>query len=97
MNSKIFDWEFKQVGIFLGQAFEWGKQSVEKIPIPPVTSQNQPLVSQIESLVDQILLKKQSTDDSDTSGLEQQIDQLVYQLYDLTPNEIALVESSVNH
>jgi hypothetical protein len=41
-------------------------------------------------------LKKQSTDDSDTSGLEQQIDQLVYQLYDLTPDEIALVESSVN-
>ena len=29
---------------------------------------------------------------ADTTALEREIDQLVYQLYDLTPKEIAIVE-----
>jgi adenine-specific DNA-methyltransferase len=32
---------------------------------------------------------------TDTSDLEAQIDQLVYQLYELTPEEISIVEESV--
>ncbi len=30
--------------------------------------------------------------EADTSALEQQIDEMVYKLYDLTPEEIAIVE-----
>ena len=33
-------------------------------------------------------------DHADTSALEAEIDKLVYRLYDLTPEEIAVVESS---
>ncbi len=47
----------------------------------------------IEMLVDQILTKKQSKPDTDTTALEAQIDQLVYQIYDLTEEEIKIVES----
>jgi type II restriction/modification system DNA methylase subunit YeeA len=96
MNSKIFDWEFKQVGIFLGYAFEWKKQYVEQVHVPRITSQNQPLVSQIESLVDQILLAKKKDPNAATSSLEKQIDILVYQLYGLTDEEVKIVEEQEN-
>jgi len=49
-------------------------------------------VSQIESLVDQILARKRGNPNADTRDLERAIDDLVYRLYDLTPDEIRLVE-----
>ena len=48
----------------------------------------------IINLVDQILTAKQSNLDADTSQLEAEIDKLVYQLYDLTEEEIAIVENT---
>ncbi len=92
MNSKIFDREFKRIGIFLGNAYEWKKQYVEKVRIPPITSSNQHIVSQIESLVDQILDAKKTNHAADTTAWEKEIDQLVYKLYDLTDKEIRIIE-----
>ncbi|GAB4346425.1 MAG: class I SAM-dependent DNA methyltransferase [Flammeovirgaceae bacterium] len=92
MNSKIFDWQFKQVGIFLGHAFEWKKQYVEQVKIPPITPSNQPIVQQIEALVDKILSAKKSNPQAKTSEWEREIDRLVYQLYDLTAEEIKIIE-----
>jgi hypothetical protein len=43
-------------------------------------------------LVDKIIETKRQTDEADTTALEAQIDQLVYQLYELTAEEIAIVE-----
>ena len=43
-------------------------------------------------LVDQILAEKQKDSNADTSALERQIDEMVYELYGLTPEEIAVVE-----
>jgi len=40
----------------------------------------------------QILAAKQKDPNTDTSALERQIDQMVYELYGLTPEEIAVVE-----
>jgi len=47
--------------------------------------------------VDQILTTKKANPQADTSALEQEIDQLVYELYGLTDDEIAIVEDSVNN
>jgi len=33
--------------------------------------------------------------DADMSALERQIDQIVYKLYDLTPDEIAIMEGKI--
>jgi adenine-specific DNA-methyltransferase len=52
------------------------------------------LVHQIESLVDAILIAKKDNPAADTSALEQQIDHLVYRLYDLTEEEIRIVEKN---
>ena len=95
MNSKIFDWQFKQVGIFLGYAFEWKKQYVEQVKIPQITSSNASTVQQIETLVDQILAAKKQNPSADTTRWEREIDTLVYKLYDLTDEEIQVVEGNV--
>jgi hypothetical protein len=51
-------------------------------------------IAQIESLVQQILDRKQTNPAADVSAIEREIDQHVYQLYDLTIDEIAIVENT---
>jgi len=48
------------------------------------------------TLFDQILAAKAKDPSADTSRLESEIDQLVYQLYGLTEEEIAIVEGSLS-
>ena len=49
-------------------------------------------MSQIETFVDEILELKNDSIDADTTHQEREIDLLVYKLYDLTEDEIALIE-----
>ncbi|NMA46114.1 MAG: hypothetical protein GX945_06090 [Lentisphaerae bacterium] len=49
---------------------------------------------QIPVLVDRILSAKKANPSADTSELEAEIDQIVYRLYGLTPEEIAIVENA---
>ena len=48
----------------------------------------------IKTLVDQILKDKSRDSSANTTDLENKIDQLVYQLYDLTEEEIRIIENS---
>ena len=75
---------------------ELRKVFFENILIPPVTEANQHLVTQIETWVDQVLAAKDTNPDADVCELENEIDQIVYLLYDLTPEEIAIVEEAAN-
>lgn len=52
--------------------------------------------AEIENLVEQILEKKRADSQADTSRLESEIDRLVYRLYDLKPEEIAIVKGRDN-
>ena len=62
--------------------------AVELAPIPEVPlAQQRPYIK----LVDQILEAKSADSDADTSELEESIDWLVYDLYDLTDEETAVV------
>ena len=63
----------------------------KKLPIPDVSPEQQ---APVVELVDQILAKKQADADTDVSALENEIDQIVYSLYDLTCEEIAIVEAN---
>ncbi|MXV83978.1 hypothetical protein F4Z98_11480 [Candidatus Poribacteria bacterium] len=65
---------------------------MKNFPIPPITDVNQNLVAKIENKVDAILAAKAVTPDTNTTDLENEIDKLVYALYDLTNDEIAIVE-----
>ena len=70
-------------------------QALEPLLVPPITESNQHLVTQIENQIDKIINAKRKDPDADVSALENEIDKLVYALYDLTTNEIAIVERSV--
>lgn len=50
---------------------------------------------EIISKVDQILTAKEDNPEADTAALEAEIDQLVYELYGLTEEEIAIAEESI--
>lgn len=65
-------------------------QHIRKIPIPTATSEQQ---KAIIALVDQILAAKKKDPQADTTGLEAEIDRLVYALYGITDEkEIAVIE-----
>lgn len=66
------------------------KSTIEQLPfISAAPEQQQPIVD----LVDAILAKKQADPQADTAAEEQAIDKLVYDLYGLTAEEIALIEN----
>ena len=65
----------------------------KRLPIPDVSpEQQEPIIE----LVDQILAAKRTDPDADVSELENEIDQIVYLLYGLTPDEIKIVEEAEN-
>lgn len=74
----------------LGQkGYRYKKVFVEQLPIPQISkSKQQPFIK----LVDKIIQAKK--DGKDTQDLEAKIDTLVYQLYDLTADEIKIIETS---
>ena len=69
----------------------WINNYVKEFPIPEAACDQQALIIE---LVDQILNVKRTDPDADVSDLENEIDQIVYLLYDLTPEEIAIVEGA---
>jgi len=94
LNSRLFDWYVRNTFQSLGDPWNGGrlrfkKQYMEKVPIPSATPAQQ---KEIESRVTTILARKKENPVADVVELEAEIDQLVYKLYDLTPEEIAIVE-----
>ena len=77
-----------------GSGYRYKKAFIEEVPVPLVTLANQLFVTRIEILVDFRI----DNDETKITNIEieQQIDQLVYQLYDLTDEEIAIVEKASN-
>jgi len=93
LNSKLIAFWLKHKGKMQGHHYQLDKEPLLALPIKaPETGQQEKL----SALVDKILLYKSKDPDADTSALENQIDQLVYKLYNLTPSEIAIVEKSIN-
>ncbi len=66
-------------------------QNQQPIPIPEMSQKQQ---SEIEKRVEKILALKKENPEADVSSLETEIDQLVYKLYDLTEEEVKIVEGN---
>ena len=88
LNSKLFYWEFSNVGIDLGSAFGWKKQYVEQIHIPNPGNRENDLIDLVKEI------HKFKSKKLDTNQLEAQIDQIVYELYHLTDEEIDYIEEA---
>jgi hypothetical protein len=89
LNSKMGWWLISKYCTAIQNGYQLIWKYFGQIPIPNITKeQGKPIIS----LVDQILTTKKSNPNADTTILEQQIDQLVYELYGLTEEEIKIVE-----
>ena len=95
LNSQYCYWRMRQQAYSREQGYmEYKKMFVERIPIPKGRRQNRPLIIQVENLVDQILASKTKNQNKDTTELENRINKLVYRLYELTIDEINIIEST---
>ena len=93
LNSKLIDFYVKTyVHLYSDTGFLLSNQYVERIPIPQIAKENQAIANQIITLVDQILSTKKQNPEADKSKLEKEIDKLVYKLYNLTEEEIEIIE-----
>ena len=95
LSSTLMTFAYKRYcsGTVLGaKGYQYNKHALEKLPVANIpASQQQSFIT----LVEQILDAKHTDPDSDVSNLENEIDKLVYELYNLTEDEIAIVEGSV--
>lgn len=92
LNSKCISFFFRQIAATSGMGTtRWINAYVKQFPIPDATPSQQ---AKINSFVDRILEAKKADTSADTTALEAEIDQLVYKLYGLTPEEIEIIESS---
>ncbi|GAA9851990.1 class I SAM-dependent DNA methyltransferase [Helicobacter pylori] len=95
LNSKLITFYFKNFcgGCILGKSgYQYNKHALEKIPIPQITPQNQELAHKITDCAQAILEAKEKDPKANTQELEKEIDALVYQLYNLTDEEIKIIE-----
>ena len=88
LNSRLINWYFQS---FLSESLHFYPNDAKQLPIPNATLEQQKPIVQ---LANRILDTKRTTPDADTSALENDIDQLVYSLYDLIAEEIAIVEEN---
>ncbi|MGN8468138.1 class I SAM-dependent DNA methyltransferase [Helicobacter pylori] len=93
LNSKVIYFFMRQIASNLGEgAFRWIKQFIERLPIPKITHKNQELADKITDCAERILKSKAKDPKANTQELEKEIDALVYQLYNLTHEEIKTIE-----
>lgn len=95
LNSSFMSWyareNFKDKhmsGGYLGL----NKGNLEKLPMFELEKSNQPTADKITDCAKQILEAKEKDPKANTQKLEKEIDALVYQLYNLTDEEIKIIE-----
>ncbi|TSC72615.1 MAG: hypothetical protein G01um101438_332 [Parcubacteria group bacterium Gr01-1014_38] len=97
LNSKISEWYFAQISTSSGMGTtRWKKYKIEQFPIKKISKEEQkPIVHLIDKILSLTMGEDYSASDTKQAKVreyERQIDQLVYKLYGLTPEEISIVE-----
>lgn len=96
LNNDFVAFIFKifYAGGNLGEnGFRYKKAFLEKLPIPKINSKNEKLADELINLVDEILKAKEQDKNANTQKLENKINSLVYKLYNLTDDEIKIIEN----
>lgn len=92
-NSPLLKFYYQKTNSQGGDIFPQVRiSSVENLPIKLANDKTQ---KGIAGVVDKILAAKRANPQADTSEWEKETNQMVYQLYDLTPDEIRIVEESI--
>ena len=92
-NSRLMNYIYHSISQEQGKSQAQVKvKVVRELPIAmPAKKEQTPIID----LVDEILEAKAGNPNADTAMQEEEIDKRVYQLYNLTEDEIAIVEGSV--
>jgi hypothetical protein len=92
LNSKMINYFFQSFKEEEGRAFA----QVKTVDIKnlPFVIPSEPLQNELSQLVNQILILKSQDNSANTIDLENHIDQLVYQLYELTDEEIEIIANN---
>lgn len=93
LNSKCIYFAMRKFYMGGGIEGELKTNNLEKIPIPQITPKNQELAQKITDCAERILKSKEEDPKTNTQELEKEIDALVYQLYNLTDEEIKIIEN----
>ncbi|MBU4348950.1 Eco57I restriction-modification methylase domain-containing protein [bacterium] len=101
LNSKTITYVFKNFyagGELVGK-YRYKKAFLQNLPLAQISkSQQQPFISCVDSIItitkDEDYLQNQQKQ-ARVKNLEQEIDQMVYQLYGLTEEEIAIITGNV--
>lgn len=94
LNSKLFTFVYKNFycgGTLGNKGLRFKRDYILRVPFPETTMQQR---QDIKTIVNQILSQKQTNPNVDTLSLEHEIDKLVYQLYNLTSEEIVIIEKN---
>jgi hypothetical protein len=93
INSKLISFWFKSVFLNDDKLFPYiRKNQLEILPIINFDEISEDAIYSLSGKVTQILNFKKENKDTDTTNLEKEIDQMVYELYGLTDEEIRIVE-----
>lgn len=92
LNSKLIAFWLKHKGKMQGNNYQIDKEPLLNIPIVTINSKNQKIADELINLVDEILKIKEQDKNVNTQELENKINSLVYKLYNLTEEEIKIIE-----
>ncbi|EAI6443276.1 class I SAM-dependent DNA methyltransferase [Campylobacter coli] len=93
LNSKLIAFWLKHKGKMQGNNYQIDKEPLLNIPIVTINSKNQKIADELINLVDEILKAKEQDKNANTQELENKINSLVYKLYNLTEEEIKIIEN----
>ncbi|WP_144665758.1 type IIG restriction enzyme/methyltransferase [Campylobacter jejuni] len=93
LNSKLVAFWLKHKGKMQGNNYQIDKEPLLNIPIADTNSKNQKIADELVNSVDEILKAKEQDKNANTQELENKINSLVYKLYNLTEEEIKIIEN----
>lgn len=91
LNSKLIAFWLRNRGKMQGLNYQLDKEPLQQIPIPVPEIEVQTLIGY---LVDEIIVRKSANENASIQDVENQIDNIVYHLYDLTYDEVLIVDSN---
>jgi len=97
LNSRLSRWYFEQIATSSGMGTNrWKKYKIEQFPIKNTQEKEQKPFIEIVDRILSITNDKDYTKNSDKQAMvkayEKKIDKMVYELYELTPEEIKIIE-----
>ena len=104
LNSKVLTFRYRSIGKKTGNnSYEYFSIGISKLPIPEISLEEQkPFIELADKMLELkrcLIDKKNSSRDKvirEANYMDKQINQLVYELYNLTDEEIEIIENSLD-